>query len=274
MFFQSASCLLCISVIASCVEIKDMRVPRMIESGSEPHVILDCDYDLRETEGTQVDVKWFFRDDPQPFFQWLPGRPPQTIGDLFRDRLDLTYEVEGSDEFRKHRAIKILHPTTELSGMYRCKVSSFVDEDFMQKPMIVYSPPRDIEIFYTKPDSRTLNLTCLARGVFPKPHLELSWGKRFDRSETTTMTLERNGLFDVSVHKILMESDLQPETIFECLLTIPGTSFSAKADSMYLKGQVLYQVRASSAPPSSKKLIATAASSSILLLLLLALMPT
>ena len=51
------------------------------------------------------------------------------------------------------------------------------------------------------------------------------------------MTLERNGLFDVSVHKILMESDLQPETIFECLLTIPGTSFSAKADSMYLKGQ-------------------------------------
>lgn len=119
------------------------------------------------------------------------------------------------------------------------------------------------------------------------------------------MTLERNGLFDVSVHKILMESDLQPETIFECLLTIPGTSFSAKADSMYLKGQgkettqqqqqkflagklclimffcylshslVLYQVRASSAPPpsSSKKLIATA-SSSILLLLLLALMPT
>ena len=60
---------------------------------------------------------------------------------------------------------------------------------------------------------------------------------RFDRSETTTMTLERNGLFDVSVHKILMESDLQPETIFECLLTIPGTSFSAKADSMYLKGQ-------------------------------------
>ena len=115
-----------------------MRVPRMIESGSEPHVILDCDYDLRETEGTQVDVKWFFRDDPQPFFQWLPGRPPQTIGDLFRDRLDLTYEVEGSDEFRKHRAIKILHPTTELSGMYRCKVSSFVYEDFMQKPMTVY----------------------------------------------------------------------------------------------------------------------------------------
>ena len=85
-----------------------------------------------------MDVKWFFGNDPQPFFQWLPGRPPQTIGELFKDRLDLSYEVADSDQFRKHRAIKILKPTTELSGMYRCKVSSFVDEDFMQKPMIVY----------------------------------------------------------------------------------------------------------------------------------------
>ena len=116
-----------------------MRVPESVESGSQSHVILDCDYDLRDsTEGLQVDVKWFFRDDPQPFFQWLPGRPPQTIGDIFRDRIDLTYEVGGSDEFRKHRAIKILNPTTELSGIYRCKVSSFVDEDFMQKQMTVY----------------------------------------------------------------------------------------------------------------------------------------
>ena len=28
-----------------------MRVPQMIESGSESHVILDCDYDLRDSEG-------------------------------------------------------------------------------------------------------------------------------------------------------------------------------------------------------------------------------
>lgn len=264
--------LLCLSLITSSivgVEIKDMRVPQMIESGSESHVILDCDYDLRDSEGTQVDVKWFFGNDPQPFFQWLPGRPPQTIGDLFKDRLDLSYEVADSDQFRKHRAIKILKPTTELSGMYRCKVSSFVDEDFMQKPMIVYAPPRNIEIFYTRADSRTLNLTCMARGVFPKPDLELSWGNRFDRGETTTMTLERDGLFDVSVHKILVEAELQPETIFQCLLAIPGTSFSVKADSMYLKGQVSYQVRASSGHS-----FGTASTSILVALLILALLPT
>jgi hypothetical protein len=46
--------------------------------------------------------------------------------------------VDGGDKWRKHRALKILRPTTELSGSYRCKVSSFVDEDFMQKTMIIY----------------------------------------------------------------------------------------------------------------------------------------
>ena len=36
------------------VEIRQMRVPPVIQSGSTPFVILDCDYDLSETEGTQV----------------------------------------------------------------------------------------------------------------------------------------------------------------------------------------------------------------------------
>ena len=83
-------------------------------------------------------MKWFFGSDPQPFYQWLPGRPPQTIGKKFKNRIDLDYEVSGADRFQKHRALKIWKPTTELSGTYRCKVSSFVDEDFMQKSMIVY----------------------------------------------------------------------------------------------------------------------------------------
>jgi hypothetical protein len=34
-----------------------MRVPPVVQSGSTPFVILDCDYDLSETEGTQVGVQ-------------------------------------------------------------------------------------------------------------------------------------------------------------------------------------------------------------------------
>ena len=79
------------------VEIRKMSVPSEVESGTVPHVILDCDYDLAASESNQVDVKWFFREDPQPFYQWLPGRPPQAIGDLFKNRIDLTHAVEGGD---------------------------------------------------------------------------------------------------------------------------------------------------------------------------------
>lgn len=240
------------------VEIRKMKVPSEVESGTAPYVILDCDYDLAESESHQVDVKWFFRDDPQPFYQWLPGRPPQAIGDLFKNRIDLSHTVEGSDRFRQHRAIKILKPTTEFSGIYRCKVSSFVDEDFGQRKMIVYSPPWDMNLIYTRPDMDHINLTCSAFGVFPKPEVSLSWGPRRDqRGETTTLTIERDGLFDISVTKILKEALLQPETIFQCFLEISGTKFSRREETMYFPGKVLPQITSSGSSNSQNRISLT-----------------
>ncbi len=49
--------------------------------------------------------------------------------------------------------------------------------------------------------------------------------------------VERDGLYDVSVHKMLSESELKPETVFECLLTIPGTSYAAREETMYFPGK-------------------------------------
>lgn len=148
------------------VEIRHMKVPPVLQNGSLPFVILDCDYDLSESEGYQVDVKWFFGSDPQPFYQWLPGRPPQTIGELFKNRIDLNYEVEGSDKFRKHRALKILRPTTELSGTYRCKVSSFIDEDFMQKTMTIYC--KFIIVFTINFSKQSLLRANVKHAFYPK----------------------------------------------------------------------------------------------------------
>ena len=62
-----------------------------------------------------------------------------------------------SSRFRKHRALKILNPTTELSGTYRCKVSSFVDEDFMQRRMIVYGK------YFKSVDAVELSYTVMYR---------------------------------------------------------------------------------------------------------------
>ena len=67
------------------------------------------------------------------------GRP-QTMGSVFKDRIDLSYVADNgrAGEYERHRAIKILRPTTEMSGLYKCKVSSFVDEDFLTARMTVF----------------------------------------------------------------------------------------------------------------------------------------
>ena len=51
------------------------------------------------------------------------------------------------------------------------------------------------------------------------------------------MKVEKEGLFDVSVNKMLDVEQLQPETVFQCLLRIPGTQFSVREETMYFPGK-------------------------------------
>ena len=55
---------------------------------------------------------------------------------------------------------------------------------------------------------------------------------------TTTVSKKReSGLFDVTVFKELSEKELRPETVFGCILTIPGTEYSIKEETMYFPGK-------------------------------------
>ena len=63
------------------VRIRDLSVPPSVELGEED-VVLNCDYEYEEREKLQLEVKWYFGDEPTPFFQWLPAKEgqPQIIG--------------------------------------------------------------------------------------------------------------------------------------------------------------------------------------------------
>ena len=63
---------------------------------------------------------------------------PQVIGDMFRESLDLAF-VAHNDTYKRHRALRVARADQRFSGTYQCKVSSFVDEDFQQKEVLVYS---------------------------------------------------------------------------------------------------------------------------------------
>lgn len=120
------------------VQITSLRVPKEVRNGTDK-VILDCEYTLRPGEVSATSglvVKWFFDNRPMPVYQWIPGNKPQDLG-VLRGRLDLNYRASSHDA-SMHRALCIVNPTTELSGEYKCEVSTFYDDDFMIKPMIVY----------------------------------------------------------------------------------------------------------------------------------------
>jgi len=120
------------------VVIRELDVPSLVEYGSE-NILLDCDFDYDENEKVQLDIKWYFNSEPTPFYQWVPEKMarPQIIGDKFKTHVDLDHVVH-SDSHKRHRALLLKRPTTELSGVYTCKVSSFISEDIRRKRMTVY----------------------------------------------------------------------------------------------------------------------------------------
>ena len=73
-------CLFFSSVLS--VEINKVSIPSAVEADSD-QVLLDCNFSYNETEASQLEVKWYFNQDPVPFCQWIAGRPgsePQVIG--------------------------------------------------------------------------------------------------------------------------------------------------------------------------------------------------
>lgn len=122
--------------IVDSVTITEQRVPGAVLNGSE-HAILDCLYRVKPGATEGLVVTWYFNNSPSPAYQWIPGQPPRAIGPL-RSRVRLDYAAPTDDELAKYRALYIVRPTTELSGNYKCVVSTYTDEDFMIKRMTVY----------------------------------------------------------------------------------------------------------------------------------------
>lgn len=122
---------------AESVTIKDLKVPDIVKNGTETPVVLDCDYSLEDSKSKDgLVVKWFFNNHPAPVYQWIPNQRPQDLG-VLKGKLNLSH-VASDDETKKHRALEIINPTTELSGEYLCLVSTFSGEASQSKKMVIY----------------------------------------------------------------------------------------------------------------------------------------
>jgi len=213
------------------VHIVQIEGPEVVKAGAE--LRLDCDYDYMAEEQPQLDLKWYFNGSPIPVYQWVPSmkKGPQVIGEMFRESLDLGY-VAHNDTYKRHRALRLAQADHRFSGTYQCKVSSFLDEDFQQKEVLVYTPPSSIRIVPGPPgathsDDKYLNVSCAVTGVHPTPIIDLSWtnnasSEHMERLDTVVRT-QPSGLLDVTVSSVLPREVFTADLVIACEVSIPNT---------------------------------------------------
>ncbi|XP_037516278.1 uncharacterized protein LOC119393374 isoform X1 [Rhipicephalus sanguineus] len=129
-----------------CVAIWKFSVPRWVQNGTEDPVLLDCEYVYNEHDGRLV-VKWFFNDLTEPVYQWIPELNSRQTSGILTGRLDDSYTVGGPRD-SQYRALRIIRPTTEMSGLYTCVVSSMAGFDSRKQSMMVYVPAKNFTLSY------------------------------------------------------------------------------------------------------------------------------
>ncbi|XP_076167283.1 uncharacterized protein LOC143146674 isoform X1 [Ptiloglossa arizonensis] len=232
-------CLFLLGCVQECwqLEIKSVNVPRMVKAGDADYVILDCDYDLQNTSSKGLVVKWFFNVN-ELAYQWIYGRDP-LAGELTTKYVDLKYEA-SDDPYTKYRAMKLNKPGIDLTGDYRCVISTFADERFANASMLVYSTEEKFDLVYRKKiidDKDGVEITCMAEGLYPKPTLDISIeGVPEKQTVRPTVTLRDDGLYDILSRKALLDEDLPEAAIVKCLLGIPKANYNVSHQTVYYPG--------------------------------------
>ena len=215
------------------VEIFELSVPKVVEEGSG-NILLDCNFRYEESEANQLEVKWYFNQEPAPFCQWIAGRSdskPQIIGSKFLDKVDLSYS-SGSNNHTKYRALLLQKPTTSMSGTYTCKVSTLESEAVAEAKMLVYSPAVFSEFKQKRMEGSKVNISCSFEGVYPVPSVKLTWGA-FELLEDDVIITPQDGSYDVTIHNSLEHEELPSETIFGCEISLPDTEYFVREEAIY-----------------------------------------
>ena len=243
--------------VSKCVEILKLSVPSLVRYNMTSEVFLSCNFGHSHEEERQLEVKWYHNDEHSPFFQWLPGsdHPPQIIGDFFQDHLDATAPIDQdmnteveevgnndteSGEANQNHRLRLYNIVPELGGSYKCKVSSFIDEDFKQADMLVYSFPEKVEFKQSGSSAaEEVELTCAVRGIYPQPKIAVTWsdgdGTSHSRFEPmlTAPNPNDSSLFDCELNFKLNQSRLLSQTNFTCEVELPDTEKSMAVSALY-----------------------------------------
>ena len=114
------------------LEITSLTIPSYSKQGE--NVSFHCEYTVNDSQLAELDIKWYLGSSPSPFMVFLPHMQaePQVVDPVFREKLLFS---EGWLE----SGFLMMNTTTDLSGLYTCKVSTNTRERVRRKRIIIYS---------------------------------------------------------------------------------------------------------------------------------------
>ncbi|XP_076310545.1 uncharacterized protein LOC143225291 isoform X1 [Tachypleus tridentatus] len=218
-------------VNVAAVKIRRLSVPRWVKNGTVHPITLDCEYSYNHNDLHLV-VKWYYNNQVKPVYQWIPQLGTRYVSGFLQGRLDESFVADPEDPYSRYRALRIVKPTTDMTGTYTCVVTSLADQDTREQVMVVYAPARTILVNHSLTSPNDLQVSCSANGLFPRPQIELfvsEPGKTVPRSVggASISIVPREGVFDIELRKIFSIKELSTTeaTIFECFIEIPGTDY-------------------------------------------------
>ncbi|XP_076325188.1 uncharacterized protein LOC143233136 isoform X1 [Tachypleus tridentatus] len=223
------------------VKIKRLSVPRWVRNGTD-HVILDCEYSYTVSDVRLV-VKWFFKDQLEPVYQWIPGLEKRHVSGILLGRLNFNFSVDPSDRYSRYRALYILKPTLEISGKYTCVVTSLASQDLRHKEMLVYAPAKNFSVSHSKVATSETDIFCEATGLYPRPEISLSVVLPDIQKHTVLQGTKKqvnltNGSYSILLARRFSERDLAKANvlILECKVYIPGTNYKITKEISFYAG--------------------------------------
>ncbi|XP_063626901.1 uncharacterized protein LOC134798411 [Cydia splendana] len=151
------------------VAIDKLVVPELVQAGNA--TILDCHYSVLDDKFT---LQWLFNG--SEVYEWRPGTAPK-VSDMLEERLDLDYKVSNVSTRQQRSPLRIVQAAPELSGDYTCRIRHDSGANASQTAtMLVFSPESEFVLdVQPEGDNNTLNIRCMARGLYPQPDLTLEY---------------------------------------------------------------------------------------------------
>jgi len=113
-----------------------------------------------------------------------------------------------------------------------CKVSSFLDEDFNQKNLIVYVPPARVQFSHSSVEREGQTMvTCSATDIYPSPVARIYWKDGDSEREVDKTEIKENsdGLFTINLSTSFHTESVRGVQL-GCEISIPGTDYTIRED--------------------------------------------